>query len=122
MARFRGGCTFLDLCWFDLDRDKECGSVPIRPVLAFPSAVVLEATTECLRTDILLAKVFVSYSLRFVWFPVGLEEHVAGFVHQGAVVLAWVQAIATSGPMFLGLLGLLGGVLTFFEDGVRVGR
>lgn len=83
---------------------------------------MLEATTECLRTDILLAKVFVSYSLRFVWFPVGLEEHVAGFVHQGAVVLAWVQAIATSGPMFLGLLGLLGGVLTFFEDGVRVGR
>lgn len=102
---------------YDLHEIKECKIGP--RLSAFPKAVVLEAITKCLRTNIPGATGCVIKSHHILALPVLLEEHMAGLSHQGAVVLAWVQAIATSGPMLLGLLGFFR-LLAFVEDGVGV--
>lgn len=52
------------------------------------------AITISLRTNIPLATIFVVRPHHVAWWPIGFEENEAGLFHQGAVVLAWVHAIA----------------------------
>lgn len=87
-----------------------------------PVAGIRGAITISLRTYPPLAKVLVICSLDIAWPIIGFEEYEAGLFHQGAVVLAYVHAIAASEEVLRRLLAFFEGGEAGVEDEGNHGR